>query len=163
MPLPKLDLAPDQSAYSVEFSDDSLSVKLDGGRSRFRLDKIGGTSKASVKWTCGRSEYLTLMTFYNTTLVSGSLPFLMDLYLDQPYLTEHECSFVPGSLRLQSQKGHRFVVGAAIEVTPIAVDTEVDEALIEMVEIYGSVEEAVSFINELETLANIQLPGSLAP
>jgi len=115
MALQKLHLPPDQSSYSVGFSKESVSVKLDGGKSRFRLDKQGGVSTVSVKWVCDQEQYQYLRAFYNTVSARASLPFLLDLYLDQPDLTEHKCNFVPGSMRLQSQRGYRFEVVASIE------------------------------------------------
>jgi hypothetical protein len=123
MPIQKLILPPDKDGYSFLDPKDILSVDLDGGASKFRKDILNGTFRLSVQWTLTPEQYNYMRVFYKVVLENGSLPFNIDLYVDNPYtLTTHECHFLPGTFGLKSQKGLAFVLGATLEVKPIALD-----------------------------------------
>tara|TARA_Y100001973_G_C5206110_1_gene341641 strand:+ start:471 stop:947 length:477 start_codon:yes stop_codon:yes gene_type:complete len=155
----KMTIPPDQSGYSVTDGNEVVATKLDGGASRYRRDILGATSTVTVQWSVGPDVYRYLRAFYKTATANGSSPFLIDLLLDEPSLTEHKAYFVPGSMRLQSQKGLQYVVAAQLEVTPDLPDTAYDEAIVLMYEEYGT--DAPAFLNQLEQLANVDLPGAL--
>lgn len=152
-------IPPDQSGYSVTDGNEVIAVKLDGGASRYRRDVLGATSTVTVQWSVDPDVYRYLRAFYKTATANGSTPFLIDLLLDEPSLTEHKAYFVPGSMRLQSQKGLEYIVAAQLEVTPDLPDTAYDEGIVLMFEEYGN--GTPVFINELEHLVNVQIPGSL--
>jgi len=84
---------------------------------------------------------------------------LIDLYLDEPYLTEHEANFMPGTFGLVSQQGLSFTVSAQLEVMPISYDADYSESYVMMVTEYGSIANAKAMTNSLEKLVNIDLPG----
>jgi hypothetical protein len=161
MALTKLTIPPDKASYAVQDGQEALSVKLDGGASRFRLDILGATSTVNVQWSVGPNAYLYLRAFYKSISKSASLPFLIDLILDQPGLTEHEAHFVVGSMRLASHRGLEYTVSAQLEVKPIPADDEYNEALVTMYNEYGSFEAGQEVLNQLEQLTNVDLPGSL--
>jgi hypothetical protein len=119
MALPKVEIPPDQDNFSLTDEADVLTVRLDGGASRYRLDKTGSTSRCTVQWTTDRDGYTYLRGFYRT-VKNGALPFLIDLYYDESILTEHQAYFIPGSFKLARQYGYTFVVAAELEVYPPA-------------------------------------------
>lgn len=137
MSLRKLYLTPDQSGYSVADGADTLSVKLDGGLSRYRKDVLGAASSVGVQWTVGPTDYAYLRSFYRTAVARGTEPFLVDLILDDPLPTEHEAYFEVGSMKLSGVRGFTYTVQASLEVKPVAADAEFDVALVEVYEAYG--------------------------
>ena len=150
----KLNLPPDQASYGFGDTDEVISQKLDGGLSRNRVDILNATKVLTCQWTVGSDNYRYLRAFYN---VNKAIPFLIDLYMDEPVLTEHEAQFVADSFRLNSQQGLTFVVSCQIEAKPID-NSEADESLVELVDAYGSVYEASQVLNLLEKLVNVDLP-----
>jgi hypothetical protein len=154
MPLDKLEIPPDQSGYAAEDFNRVLSVELDGGVSRTRLDSIGGDASISVQWTVGRSDFESLISFYQTNTNFGAEPFLLDLYSDFSEPVEHECHFIPGSLRLTSQLGSRFVLSAELEAK-VTDDEDRDLAIVEFFAEYDSVEVLDETLNEFENLFEV--------
>lgn len=161
MALTKLTIPPDQASYAVTPGSETLSAKLDGGASRFRLDVAGAASTVNVQWTVDGGKFQYLNAFYNTITKSGSLPFLIDLYLDLPTLTEHECHFIPNSFNFPSQRGSTFVISAQLEVKPDIPDEDYDESLVLLFNEYGSFEAAQAMLDRLAIFANEDMPGSL--
>lgn len=130
----KFIIPPDQSGYSVTDGTETLSVSLDGGAARYRKDILNSSSQVSVQWTLSREQYDYFRVFYKLVTVSGALPFLLDLYVDESFeLTEHECHFVPGTVGLKSQAGLTFVVGATLEIKPVPIS----ESTIDQAAMYG--------------------------
>lgn len=157
----KLTLAPDADGYSERDGEDVISVALDGGGARYRRDKIGSSKSVSVRWTLNRVQYAYFRAFFVTTTKKGALPFLIDLVGESGLgPEEHQCSFVPGSVGLQAQKGLTYVVGAQLEATPVDHDTTTDEQLVYLYGLYGDYLE--TFINILDYIANDQLPAEFA-
>ena len=158
MPLTKLILAPDRTAYTVQDGVETLEVKLDGGASRFRWDIVGSTSNVTVQWSVGPENYQYLRAFYRTISSHGADPFLIDLILDEPSFTEHTVHFIPGSMRLQSQSGLKYVVAAQLEVIPEIEDSALNESIVEIINAYGGYEEPSLVFDLLETLINVDFP-----
>lgn len=163
MALPKLLLAPDQGGFSFDDAEDTISTKLDGGRSRVRRDILGGVAKVNLTWSMKRSEFQYLRAFFNTTLKEGSLPFLLDLYMDTGELTEHECVFLPGTFGLRSVRGFSFTVSGTIEAKPLPANEELDAAIVDLYAAYGDLDIASNVFNQFEILANVDLPTYLPP
>lgn len=126
-------LRPDKASYTQTPGNDVDSVKLDGGSSWYRLDSLGSARTVNVQWTCDADEYKYLMLFHKAGTTSGSLPFMVELLLDNPDLTMHEAHFVPDTFGLKSHTGLTYVVGATLEVIP--EDTTADD--IRFVDVYG--------------------------
>lgn len=152
----KLILPPDQSSYSVVDGEENLRQILDGGLGRYRRDVIGASSTVNCQWTVDRNNYQYLRSFYNIITESAS-PFLIDLYIDAPYLTEHTAYFIPNTMRLSSQSGLTFTLTCQIEVEPID-NSEFDTTFIELIQAYGSPEEVSAIFVSLEKLVNVDLP-----
>lgn len=117
MALPYLLLPPDQEGYSSEFGTEFISVKLSGGQSFFRRDKLGEVANLSLQWKLTEDQFQYFMAFYRTTLKGGSLSFSLDLIVDRPDARRHTCHFlraptvtgVPGLMR---------IVSAQVEAVP---------------------------------------------
>jgi len=159
MALSKLTIAPTKEGYGVTDGTEVIAVQLDGGASRYRRDVLGATSRVTVQWSVGPDVYRYLRAFYRTATNNGATPFLIDLLMDEPSLTEHQAHFVPGSMRLTGVQGLTYTVNAELEVSPDLPDEDYDTALVMLYGEYGL--QAPYFINQLEQLANVDLPGAL--
>jgi len=155
MALTKFIFKPEQDGYSVAPGKTTLSVQLDGGASRSRLDMLGATFPVSVEWNFSPAEYKYAFAFYNSVTKSGSLPFLIDLLLDAPEINEYEAKFVPDTFKLSSQRGWNYKVTAQLEVKPLEPDEEFNLAYVDLINEYGSFEALTAATNQLEILVNI--------
>lgn len=162
MTLPKLELAPDQDSYTYQDPYSTDRNELEGGRSRFRRDLLKATVSINVQWTLDEEGYNDFREFYNTTVDSGSDTFRIDLYLDEPDLTEHEANFVVGSVRLVSQSGSVYIVASRLEVTPLEADEDYDNGFVDIYGCYGSAEVGKNVLDGLNLLVNTQLPDLLS-
>lgn len=115
MPTPALALSPDQNGYRVDFGKTTIAVQLDGGASRIRADQLGAASQVAVQWTLNQQNYAYMLAFYRTTLLYGSLSFLIDLILDGGSPTTYTVRIVPGTFSLMQQQGGAYIVGATLE------------------------------------------------
>jgi hypothetical protein len=116
MSLPKLVLPPSVSRYSVTFGNENVTVQLDGGLPRIRRDISGACHTVVCAWQLTVETYATMLTFYNTTILHGSLPFLIDLIIDTAVPTEYQASFVPETFTLADQAGSAYTVTATLKV-----------------------------------------------
>jgi hypothetical protein len=121
---------PDQNGYKHSQSPTVVSVQLDGGASRTRLDKLGAVYRVPVQWTGDNNMYDYMMAFYRTATAFGSLTFTIDLMIDSSNMTEYVAKFVPESFQLSSQSGFTFIVAAELEVIPIPTNQTADLALL---------------------------------
>lgn len=160
MALSKLILPPDKEGYSVTDGTEVIAVQLDGGAARYRRDVLGATSRVPVQWKLNPGNYRYLRAFYRTATNNGATPFLIDLLMDEPTLTEHQAYFVPGSMKLSSVSGLTHTVAAELEVIPDLPDAAYDAALVMIYEEYGPYG-SVTILDELEAFANITLPDNL--
>jgi hypothetical protein len=115
MPVPNLDLPPDQNGYRADWGQTGIATKLDGGASRFRADQLGAAFTVAVQWTMSRQNYEYLLAFYRTTLNLGANAFTIDLILDQGIPTTYTCHILPGTLSLTQQLGETYIVSATLE------------------------------------------------
>lgn len=165
MSLTKFVYIPDSSGYSVQdAAADVIAIQLDGGASRYRRDRIGSNSTVSVRWTFDPDEYRYFRAFYRFLTEKGAQPFLIDLVLDTQFPQEHVAHFVPGSVRLQEQRGHAYFVTAELEVEPtVFEDEEQESAYAALYSAFGS-DYATAFPpfeDQLNTLMNIEIPADL--
>ncbi len=158
MPLPKLNLSPGQGSYSVTPEPDTLRANMGAGPSRFRRDMIGAISTVSVSWACTRIQYQYVESFFRST-VPGSLPFLCDLIIDSPDVSEYEARLIPGSKRLSSVRGHQRTVEAMLEVRPVTPDAPSDEGFVALYGEYGDDTEAM--LRLLGELTTVTMPVTL--
>lgn len=152
MPLPKLVLRPENSSYTVKDGVEVASTALDGGASRRRLDQLGSVYSVNASFVLNSNQYQYLRSFYKTVTASGSLPFLIDLIINEPDLTEYTAYFVEGSLQLQYQKGLTYSASCSFEVLPNPIDAEFDQSFVDFYALYG--ENYQSIFDMLEYIAN---------
>ncbi len=160
MNLSKFVLPPDNSAYSVADGKEVVTTQLDGGAARYRRDILGATSTVNCSWILGTEEYKYLRSFYRALTLKGSKPFLIDLILDEPTLTEHKAYFIPGSVQLTGQKGLTYWVTAQLEVYPAEIDYEAEAAFAALFGEYGEAWQSLFpvFENGLDVEINLTLP-----
>jgi hypothetical protein len=156
----KLMLTPDADGYSSKDGNEVIATALDGGRSRFRRDKVGAPKTVSVKWTLNPAQYQYWRAFFVTVTKKGTLPFTCDLLSeDGGTPSEHECSFVPDSVNLPAQQGLTYVQQAVLEVKPLPHDENADLTLVALYEVVtGAVPD---FLAELARLVNEVAPETI--
>jgi len=158
----KFVLAPTQASYGVRDGQTTLSVKLDGGASRYRRDVLNATRAVSCEWVLSAEDFLYFRTFYNTETVSGSGSFLIDLIIDDADLTEHEAHFVPNTVQMSVLSGTTYSVRADLEAKPITRDALYDAAIVDVYDAYGGTVAARAVLNQFEQLVNVDFDGSLS-
>lgn len=163
MALTKFIYPPENSAYSVTDGKEVVSTQLDGGAARYRRDILGATSTVNVSWVLGTNEYKYVRSFFRALTLKGSKPFLIDLILDEPTLTEHKVYFIPGSMQLTAQKGLTYWVSAQLEVVPAEIDYEAEAAFVALFAEYGESWQTdfPIFENQFNIEINSTLPGIL--
>lgn len=159
MALTKFAYPPESSGYTTEDPAEVIAIKLDGGASRYRRDKIGSTSRVSVRWVFDPTQYRYFRAFYHSLLGRGSEPFLIDLVLDYAEPTEHKAYFVPGTVRLSEQRGHYYGVTVELEAYPTEVDTELEIGYVYMINNFG--DNWAYYEDQLNTIVNTSWPEVL--
>ncbi len=158
MTLTRLEILPQQASYAVTDGIQAVDQKLDGGLSRYRQDQLDPAAKIKCQWFCKAVQYSYLKAFYKTITKGASLPFLLDLILDDgTELTEHTAYFVPGTFKLTQVRGLTYVVSAELEVRPIVEDEEYNQSFVDSYNAYG--EEFPDFYNDFEYFINVYLPS----
>lgn len=164
MELKKFLIQPDSANYTATDGRETLETKLDGGSSRRRLDVLNASYTVTASWTFTRAKFTYFRGFYKATTQRGSLPFLIDLQIDTgEELTEHQVSFVAGSVRTSQISGHMFKVDAQLEVMPNASQDEgyfANNVL--LYELYGEDmfgKDLTGLFDDLHFLANIKIPS----
>lgn len=159
MALPKLNLDVPQEGYSFDDGDAILRAKLSSGTSRTRLDMLDAPIEANIQLVLSQGQYQYWTAFKRTAISRASMPFLMDLVIDDYDVREYEVLIIPGSLKTSVQ-GTAHIVSMNVEIVVTMDDSETDDTLIMLYRIYG--EGAENFLNRLERLVNFQLPSSLS-
>ena len=161
MALRKLDLLPDSSNYTVKEGDDAISVTLDGGLPRQRLAVLDAAKTVECQWSLNRQSYDYFRAFYKLYTDLSGVAFLIDLIIDDSVIEEHTAFFEPGSVRLNEQRGHLYVMRAILQVKPIVRTIGYNEAIVVLFEQYGEATdtEFASVASLLETLMNTTLPA----
>lgn len=161
MTLTKLTLKVSKAGYSFTDGLETLYVKLDGGAGRFRRDISGAANRVNVAWNTGRGGFDYLRAFYRNTATYSSTPFLIDLSIDGADVEEYEAYFIPGSMSVDGVSGNTYSVSAQLEVKPNTPDEDYDAAIVSLFNEYGSLEDLDAVLNQLEQLANVDLPNEL--
>jgi hypothetical protein len=124
-------IPPNVDGYGHQQNAESLSAELDGGAPKVRRDIIGAAFLLDLSWVLDREGYTYARAFYRTATDHGSLPFTIDLIIEEDGLVEYEARFVPGSWKLSGQRGLSYSVTAQVWVSPpINPDEATDDAAI---------------------------------
>lgn len=157
MAIPTLALVPDSSGYSANVGDGVLSVKLKGGASRYRQDKIGSTYDVSVSWVLNRDQYNYIKAFYRTACNYGSTPFYIKLIFEDDTLKPYKAYWKPQTFGLTgTEAGEVFQVSAELEVHPSSNVTADDDILIAFEGNFTEAEDRV------DVIINHELPVDMA-
>lgn len=108
----------------------AIAIELDGGAPRVRRDKLGSAYTITVQWSVGPDDFNYLMAFWRTGTAEGSLPFLIDLLIDEAETGEYQATFVPGTFKLYSKSGLTYVLQASLSVIPNAIVEADDQILL---------------------------------
>lgn len=149
----KFAIPPDQSGYSVKDGLEVVATQLEGGAPKIRRDILGAVSRVNVTWIVDVDGYRYVKAFYKAITQSGALPFLIDLILDKPGLTEHTAYFVPDSIKLSQQRGNSYTVNAELYVTPEDV-TQTDS---DFVFIYNEFGDDWTELAEFDYMINVEM------
>ncbi len=161
MALSKLALTLTEDQYQVMLPDEILSVQVQNGPSWRRRDFFGAPAMVSVQFVLTALQYAYLMAFWRLTLVNGTLPFLIDLIIDSPTMTEHQARITKGSFRLTGRRGDAHFVSCNLEVKPNAADTDYDDTLLWLYQEYG--DQLPFLLEDFAYIANVLLPASWGP
>lgn len=112
----KLLVQPEAGSYAIEFPDNVLSTKLDGGASRYRRDIVGGSHVIPVTFRLNPEDFNYLLAFYREEAKEGAEPFTIDLFVKEAGLTTCTAHFVKNTFKLSEQSGLTYVVTAQLEV-----------------------------------------------
>lgn len=153
----KLPYLPDSDGYSFNDATEAVMVSLDGGPPRVRSDILNGPVSLTANWTLDRTGYDYFRAFYRVVMDREAGKFQCDLIIDDSAITQHDCIFVPGSMKLAQQRGLMYVVAASLVVIPIPMDLDKEEAVLDSVDAYGSEFAAKDIYGLLNELANIRL------
>lgn len=148
MPLPKFKYLPEQTSYVYTNASNILSVKLDGGFSKSRVDFVGAPAIIDCEWIFDLAEYQYFRAFFNLSINKGTTPFNIDLILDQPFHQEFIAKFVADSISTTDIFGLSLRVIAQLEVLPVD-NTFIDEIVLSYEGNAGAA------LDELEKLVNI--------
>ena len=159
MPLPKLMLDIPEEGYSFQDAESVLRAKLGAGPSRQRLDMLGAPVEVEIGLILTATAFQYWRAFYRTTIAEGALPFLIDLLIDGPDLTECEARIIPGTSGLGRRSGDAHFVSMRLEVKMAATDSAFDAALVALFGAYG--DDAPAFLNLLAELVNSDFPAAL--
>lgn len=161
MSLTKFIVRPDNSSYSATDGKEVVSVALDGGSSRYRRDILGASSAVNVQWVCNREEFHYIRAFFRALTGKGSLPFAIDLILDNPLPVEHKAYFIPGSMVLTGQRGLSYYVSAQLEVEPVDIDEDMEIDYVIMFNEFGDEASMLRGEDLLNELVNVLWPGAV--
>jgi hypothetical protein len=153
----KLPYLPDSDGYGFTDAVEAIMVQLDGGPPRVRSDMLNGPVMLQASWTLDRDEYEYMRAFYRVAIERYGGKFTCDLLIDSSVLTEHDCIFVPGSMKLMQQRGHMYVVGCTLVVTRKPMDIDNEIAIMDIIDIYGTEGMADQVLISLHELVNIRL------
>jgi hypothetical protein len=129
--MPKLFLRPDQAYYTATQNASEIEqTDVDGGLPRQRLGIMGSVETITMQWTLNVSDHNYLHAFFRKSISRGSLPFVMDLFLESATLEEHTCILVAGSWKITAQQGLAYTTQANVYVVPNPVDTDMDAMII---------------------------------
>ena len=92
------------------------SIETEGGASRARRTVLGSVDKVNVVWRLSPVEYAELVFMVDHQLARGTIPFLIDLAIDNGRLTEYTAQISKNTFGLRGQAGLAYTVGATLLV-----------------------------------------------
>ena len=152
----KFKYVPLQAGYSGEVDSGVISQQLDGGAPRFRRVSSNNVSSVSCSFKFDELGYQYMMAFYRIWCRAPSKPFHIEMFLDDPVVSDYKVWFVPNSVKLTSKNGLIYNVSVQLIVEASAVNTLLDDKIVEIVN-----GDAADMFNPLEKVVNVTLPKAL--
>lgn len=154
----KLTLRPDEASYAQTPGSEVASVQLDGGRAWRRKTKENASSIVNATWVLEEVEHQVFWAFYRGNTSRGSLPFDMDLVLEDSILEDVECYF-NGEPALASKDNGVYTITAELEVIRPEYDPDLDLAILDGYTAYG--DSLAAIFDRLAIFANIEMPNTI--
>ena len=107
---------PLQDGYGATLNDGVYGFRTAGGVGRSRRALLGSVSEVDVEWTLGPDEYSQMMFMIDHQLAGGTIPFLIELILDDGELKKYTAEIDPESLELDDVEGLTYTVSATLLV-----------------------------------------------
>ncbi|RZS80657.1 hypothetical protein [Pigmentiphaga kullae] len=153
---------PIQAGYGAVFQDGTISVPLEGGPPRTRLDVSGSAVQVSATWMLTEGQYTVFQGFLRVWARSGGSPIDIDLVLDTAQAETYQAMFEPKSFRLVSKQGGVFTMTGSLWVLPLDKYQDADSDpygnMAELYALYGSWDVINQLFADLAHLANEDLP-----
>lgn len=109
---------PEQDGYRLRRGAESVSIRLDGGRSRVRRDILGASHEATCTFLLDSSEYVAFEGFFREQLDARTALFRLPLLIDTPVAVNHLVRVLDDPEELASTRGHAHTVQVRLEVLP---------------------------------------------
>ena len=127
----KIPFIPLQEGYSSVLNESVTGFRTAGGPARLRKSLLGSVTVVNVEWALDQNEYARLVWMIENQLADGTVPFLIDLVLDDSSLSTYTAQIEQSTFVLNEVEGLRYSVGATLLVTrPPVVNVVRDYALI---------------------------------
>jgi hypothetical protein len=152
----KLTIPVSVDGYTVADGREILFNQM-GGFANYRPNIPHSPKLVTATWTVDRNGYKYIRDFYRTAVKEASTPFKVDLIIDEAELTEHDCFFVPNTMRLQEQRGHRYVVSASLEVRALRYDPTLDGYWIALISYFG-IDYWETAVDIIDIIINYEFP-----
>lgn len=151
----KFKFIPLQAGYSGEVDSGVIHQVLDGGMPRFRRASKNNANTVNCAWKLDELGYQYCMAFYRKWVRNPARPFHVEMFLDDPFVVNYECWFVPNSVKLTSMNGLIYNISAQLIVKSKRISESFDD------EILGIVDKGTDrLFNPMDKLANIDLPNA---
>lgn len=111
----RLSLCPLQAGYSVQLACNIASTPVPGGFSRYVRTFDADSHVVNVSYQLTNADYMYLLAFYRVWQTTPNARFLMKLLINDAYLHDYECVFVPNSLAPAGVNGSVISVNFSIE------------------------------------------------
>lgn len=161
--LPRLEyggvmVRPLQAGYATQDPYGAVVTDIPGGFSRVATDYLSGVYNVTATYQFEQQEYLWWGAFYHTALKEGSIPFIAELALDSPYVSEYVCQIVAQPTKPRNA-GFYMEVSLVLQAEPI-IDDDYNNAIIDIIGGgYGDM--TMEMMNLLDLYANTWCPEHL--
>jgi hypothetical protein len=156
MTIPKLTLPILEAGYTVSEPASAIAVGSKGGFSRTRADLDDGSVTVTVGWKLSVASYSQLLNFFRVGTKYGSLPFAIDLVIDNSLLTTSTAYFNSDGPQVTQVTGLNYFVNATLEVIPNMVDTAFDAGVVAVFN--ASNGDPVPYLNLFDQIVNVKWP-----
>lgn len=154
-----LPYVPDQTSYSIDASNETVYVQLDGGAPWVKRVILNAWKVVNVVWTLNEHQFNALERFHRIVgvYIAGTI-FNAELIINDSEIKGYDALFVPQTFKLSKVNALTYTVNAKLFVKPLQYDEEYELGLITIEDGYGTQEEAEEAFNLLHILVNIKIP-----